>query len=194
MPLAWLVACPVSVWRFTIPPLRPEEREQVWIVRIVAGLTPEARDIAALVDRHRCVPRHAAEVPDVGDVSAIPQHRVRRGEASDRLIADARDADDLSAIVDRRRRARRVTRNQRELDDAIGDRLPFNGAKLQDLRRHTCRIVHGVLGPADDLALVVDASRESVRTAERRQLAHDASEPHEADALKSGRGRGWEKR
>jgi len=67
-----------------------------------------------------------------------------------------------------------------------GQAPPHDRAELQGLRRDARRVVHSVLGPADDLTLVVGAGREAVRAAERRQRPHHAVFPYEAETLVAG--------
>src|SRR5829696_718023 len=127
----------------------------------------EADDVTAPVDRVGRVPGEAAQVADVDHLAVVPEHGMPGGEPADCLIADAGDADDLTAVVDRGRRAGGVTREQRQLPHPVAG-SPGDRAELQDLRRHARRVVHGVLGPADDPVAVVRAGGEAVRAAECR--------------------------
>ena len=114
------------------------------------------------------MPGDATEVADVRHLPPIPEHGMDRAEPSDRLVADAADADDLAAVVDRCRRSGRSSGGQWELPNSIA-RAPHDRTELKDLRRDAARVVDGVLGPAHDPARVVGTRSETVRTAERGQ-------------------------
>jgi hypothetical protein len=172
---------------------RPEERVQLRVVGIVTGLTGKTDDVTLLIDGHRRVPRVASEVADIGDPAVFPEHGVRGGESSNRLVTSARDADDLASVVDRGSSAGGVPGEHRKFADLASVRLPDDSAKLQDLGRDAGRVMHGVLRPPDDLAMVVRAGGKAVIAPQRRKRAHHARLPHEPKACRAGSGSPGEK-
>src|SRR5262249_52269971 len=116
--------------------LRPQERVRVEMTggRGVRHVR-EPHHVAALVHRHRRVPRDAAEAAQVGRYAVLPHDRVGGGEPAYRVRADARDADDLTAVVDRRGRAGRVAAERRELLDLVALGPPDHRAELEHLGR-----------------------------------------------------------
>jgi hypothetical protein len=54
------------------------------------------------VFRSGSVPRHAAEIPDVGWDAIFPEHGVCGAESAHSSIANPGDAHDLAFVIDRR--------------------------------------------------------------------------------------------
>ena len=150
------------------------------VVGIVAGLTGKADDVTPFIDRHRRVPRRTSQIADVRHRVAFPEHGMRGGEASDRLVASARDANDLAPVVDRGGGAGGVTGEGRELPDRVASRPPEDGPKLQDLGRDAGRVMHRVFRPPDHLTPVVGAGGEAVVASQRGERPHRAPFPHES--------------
>ena len=64
-----------------------------------------------------------------------------------------------------------------QLELAVLLELPDRGAELEHLIVHAGAVVHAVLRPSDDLALVVDAGREAVVSAEGGERPHHSRFP-----------------
>src|SRR5262245_18957751 len=113
---------------------------------------------------------------------------MRGGRAADRDIAGAGNARHLPGVVDRGCGARGVAGQKRQFLDPSAVGTPDNRAELEDLRGIARGIPDGVLGPPDDLPVVVRAGGEAVSTAERGQPLHHAVLPDESQAFVAGAG------
>src|SRR6185295_7064411 len=96
--------------------------------------------------------------------------------------ASTRDADHLALVVDAGCRARAIARQRRQLTNRVEIRSPQRCVELQLLRQHAGCILDCVLGPADDLSMIVGTRRETVVAAERGQRADLAFLPYDAEA------------
>src|SRR5580704_6458161 len=178
-------------------PARPRTPDEgrCEISRRVVGGAGEADDVAALVDHHWRVPvERAVGVGELDHATVVPQHGMSRADAADRESTGARDADDLTAVIEGRRRAGGIAGRRTgavELQDRQFPQLavtwpPYHGSELQQLRGAAGRIVHAVLRPACGLTEVVGAGGEAVGAAGQRwQRPHVARErvPYETQAL-----------
>ena len=64
------------------------------------GVPGKPDNIAALIDRRRCIPPLSSEVADVSHLAAVPKHGVLGRVSSNRLVADARNAYGLTLVID----------------------------------------------------------------------------------------------
>ena len=62
----------------------------------------EPDDIASLIDCRRRVPPLSAKIPEINHPAVFPEHGVLGRVSSNGLVADTRNADDLTIIIDRR--------------------------------------------------------------------------------------------
>jgi hypothetical protein len=110
------------------------------------------------------------------------------GGASNRVVAGPGDPGDLALVVDRRCRRRGVARQDRKLVNLISLRSPHDGSELEHLWRRPRRIADRVLGPPDDLPVIVRRRGVAVGAPQRRQRSHDTRLPDEAEASAAGGG------
>ena len=85
----------------------PDESLQevaIWVVR----RTGETDNVALLIDRRGRIPIKSAKVAKVSHAAVFPKHGVRRGVSSNSLVADTRDAHNLTIIVDCRGSSGRI--------------------------------------------------------------------------------------
>src|SRR5262249_9140261 len=94
---------------------RPQEGVGVEAAAGGRGRVREPDHVPVLVDRHRRVPGDAAEAADVDRLAILPEHVVDRTEPADCPVTDARDADDLAAVVECSRGAGGVAWQRRKL-------------------------------------------------------------------------------
>jgi len=99
----------------------------------VAGRSGKTDDIAAMIDVGRRVPIFGSQIPKAGDCASVPKNGVAGGSASDCLVAVSGDADNLPAVIDCRRRSRRIAGRRGQLADCSASCLPDDRAKLQNL-------------------------------------------------------------
>src|SRR6185369_641258 len=148
---------------------RPDERVRN-VRRRVGWIAGETDDVAAAADCGRRIPERRGQhaLADVGDAAAIPQYGVRGGVPPDRLVATARDADGLAAVVDRRGCAGTVAGNQRQCANRVDTGAVDDRQELQHLTAQARagalagRIEHRGLGPSGYLATIVPAGRVTV--------------------------------
>src|SRR5262245_17816263 len=142
--------------------------------------------VALLIDGHRRVPKSNPKVTDVNHLAIIPEHRVLGGISPNRLVADARNAYDLSPVIDRGGGPTGVARNQGELLDFIGCGTPDHRMELKDLPIYTAWVMNTVLGPSHHLTRVVGAGGKAVVAARQGMKSpHRALLPYEPKAGKS---------
>src|SRR6266850_3179591 len=166
--------------------LGPQERVRVERAAVAGGDVGEPDDVAPLVDGHRRIPGDTAQVADIDGGAVFPEHRVNGAEPPDGPVADPRDADHLTAVVDGGGGSHRVAGQRGKHLDLIVARPPDDGPELQDLRGNAGGIVHGRFRPSDYLAAVVRAGGKSVAAPQRRKRADGAPLPHYASAGLAG--------
>ena len=156
----------------------------------VAGRAGKADDIAALIDGSRRIPEFSAQIAKIGRSAVLPEDGVLGGVPPDRLIADTRDTDGLSRIVDRGRGAGGVASDKREfVDPVMPVGVPEDRAKLQDLGRDASVIVAGILRPTDHDTRVICSGGKAVISTEGGKRSHlpvlpDESEVDETDIVR----------
>src|SRR5579863_8088335 len=99
----------------------------------------------------------------------LPQDGMTRRETADLLIARSRNADDLTVVVDSRRRAVGIASVRRQLMDRVSRAgFPNDRKELQDVTGSDARrIVIGRLRPSNNSAALVDAGGIAVAAAQR---------------------------
>src|SRR5262249_9731488 len=108
------------------------------------------------------------------------------GISPNRLVADARNAYDLSTVIDRRGGTAGVARNQRKLPDLIGSGAPDHRMELENLSVYAALVMNTILRPADHLARVVGAGGKAVVAARQgMKRPHCAVLPDEPKTGKS---------
>src|SRR5437870_10690914 len=109
------------------------------------GIAGKPNDIAALIDRRRRVPPLRAKVANVSHATVFPKHRVPGRMSSNRLIADAGNAHDLTVIIDRRSGSRSVAGKERQVLDLVWrTQCPHGWEKPENLGRDACLVVNTV--------------------------------------------------
>ena len=84
-------------------PVIPRPHESVYDVAFnKGGVASKPDDIASLIDCRRRVPPLSSKVSDVNHAAIFPKHGMPGGMSSNGLIADARNAHDLTIVIDRR--------------------------------------------------------------------------------------------
>src|SRR5438067_2244150 len=163
---------------------RPNEGVQdvaVWEAR-VAG---EADYVAALVNGGRCIPPLSAEIAQINDLTVLPEHSMLRGMPAHSLVADARNSDNLTVIVNRGSSSGGIRTEERKCTHTVVVRVPDNRPKLQNLRRNTGRIMAGILSPADYLAKVVRSGGKAVVSTQSGKRSHLTVLPNKTTRDKS---------
>src|SRR5438552_2594631 len=128
-----------------------------------SGIAGEPDDIAVLIDRRRRVPPLSAKIADVSHPAVFPKHGVLGGMSSNGLVADARNAHDLTIVIDRRGGSGSVAGDQREFVDLIWrSQSPHGWAKLEDLGAAARGVMNAILGPPDYLTEVVGSCSKTV--------------------------------
>src|SRR5580765_8286024 len=83
--------------------------------------------------------------------------------SSNGLVADARNAHDLTTVIDRRGGSGSVAGDQREVLDLIWrPQSPDGWAKLEDLGAATCGVTNSILRPPDYLTQIVGSGSKAV--------------------------------
>src|SRR5439155_22208091 len=109
-------------------------------------------DIAVLIDCRWSIPPGSWEGAKISDLAVFPKHGVLGGMSSNGLVADARNAHDLTIVIDRRGGSGSVARDQREVVDLIWrSQSPHGWAKLEDLSAAARGVMNAILGPPDYL-------------------------------------------
>src|SRR5882762_7929980 len=120
-------------------------------------------NIASLIDCRRRVPPLSSKVTDVGHPAVFPKHGMLGRMSSNRLVADARNAHDLTKIIDRRGGAGSVAGDQRQVMDLVWwPESPHGWAKLEDLGRDACVVFNAILRPAHHLTQVISSRGKTV--------------------------------
>src|SRR5438552_15793486 len=133
--------------------LSPDKSVQ-WVAFNKSGIAGEPDDIAVLIDCRRRVPPLSSKVADVSHPAVFPKHGVLGRTSSNGLVADARNAHDLTIVIDRRGGSGSVAGDQREVVDLIWrSQSPHGWAKLEDLvawlgLAATRGVMHAILGPS----------------------------------------------
>ena len=83
--------------------------------------------------------------------------------SSDGLVADARNAHNLTIVIDRRGGSGCVAGDQRKVVDLIWrSQSPYCWAKLEDLGEHTRGVMNAILRPSDYLTQVIGSGGKTV--------------------------------
>src|SRR5262249_25861414 len=97
--------------------LGPEESAENLVIGAGATYTGKSYHVALFIDRRGRDPMGGANVAEVERLAFVPKHGVAGSMSSDRLVADAGDADDLTSVIDRRGGAGGIAGEQRQLFD-----------------------------------------------------------------------------
>src|SRR5438552_13204039 len=133
-----------------------------------SGIAGEPDDIAVLIDCRRRVPPLSSKVADVSHPAVFPKHGVLGRMSSNGLVADARNAHDLTIVIDRGGGAGSVAGDQREVVDLIcWSQSPHGWAKLEDLvawigLAATGGVMNAILRPPHYLAQVIGSGSKAV--------------------------------
>src|SRR5260370_40245821 len=120
-------------------------------------------DLTFVINRRRRVPRHAAEVADVGRCSVLPDHGVSSAEPAYGAITNAGDANHRTLIIDGGGRRGSIAGDGGKFLDLAVLRSPHDGAELQHLSwRNAGWVMEWVLGPSYGLSPAVNRSSVSV--------------------------------
>ena len=85
------------------------------------------------------------------------------GMSSNGLVADARNAHDLTIVIDRRGGSGSVAGDQREVVDLVWrSQSPHGWAKLEDLGAATRGVMNAILRPPDYLTQVIGSGGKAV--------------------------------
>ena len=105
------------------------------------------------------------------------------GMSSDGLVANARNAHDLTIVIDRRGGSGSVAGDQREVVDLIWrPQSPHGWAKLEDLGAATGGVMNTILRPPDYLTQVIGSGGKTViSTRKIGQSSHLALLPNESE-------------
>src|SRR5438552_4809860 len=127
------------------------------------GVTVKPDHIAVLIDCCRRVPPLSPKVADVSHPTVFPKHGVLGGMSSNGLVADTRNAHDLTIVIDRCGGSGSVAGDQREFVDLIWrSQSPHGWAKLEDLGAATRRVMNAILGPPDYLTQVIGSGSKTI--------------------------------
>src|SRR6266480_4254796 len=152
--------------------LSPDKSVQ-WVAFNKGGVTVKPDDIAVLIDCRRRVPPIGSKVADVSHPAVFPKHGVPGCMSSNGLVADARNAHDLTIVIDRRGGSGSVAGDQREVVDLIWrSQSPHGWAKLEDLvawRVGTAArgVMNAILRPPDHLTQVVGSGGKAIISASK---------------------------
>src|SRR2546421_12364799 len=80
--------------------LRPDKSVQ-WVAFNKGGVAGKPDDIAVLIDCRRRVPPLSPKVANVSYPAVFPKHGMLGGMSSNGLVAEARNAHDLTIVIDR---------------------------------------------------------------------------------------------
>src|SRR5438094_7744441 len=107
--------------------------------------------------------------------------------SSDGLVANARNAHDLTIVIDRRGSSGTVAGDQRKVVDLIWrPQSPHGWAELEDLGAATRGVMNAILRPPDHLTQVVGSgSKTVIATRKIGQSPHLALFPNEAEIDKA---------
>src|SRR5215510_6119855 len=111
----------------------PDKRAQEVAVEITFICGAQANDLAMFIDGHRCDPKPGSQIAEIGDGTPIPKQGMHSSAPAHRLIADARDADDLTAVINRRGGPAGVVAEQGQRLNLTRRRSPNDRPKLQFL-------------------------------------------------------------
>src|SRR5438876_7316531 len=165
--------------------LSPDKSVQ-YVALNKSGVAGEPNDIAVLIDRRRGVPPLSPKVANVSHSTVFPKHRVLGRMSSNGLIADTRNAHDLTIVIDRRGGAGGVAGDEREFVDLIGPQSPHGWAKLEDLSAATRGVMNAILRPPHHLTQIVGSgSKTVIATRKIGQSPHLALFPNEAEIDKA---------
>src|SRR5437870_11865640 len=121
-----------------------------------------------LIDCRWSIPPGSWEGAKISDPTVFPKHGMLGRMSSDGLVANARNAHDLTIVIDRRGGSGSVAGDQREVVDLIWrSQSPHGWAKLEDLvawigLAATRGVMNAILGPADHLTQVVGSGCKPV--------------------------------
>src|SRR5262245_66317415 len=114
------------------------------IIGIAAGRTRKPDNIAMFIDRHGRDPMVGANVADVDYLALFPKRCVTGGMPSNRLVANARDADDLASVIDSSGGAGSVAGEQGEFFNLVSSRSPDDSPELEDLWGQAGRVANPI--------------------------------------------------
>src|SRR5207244_12890330 len=98
------------------------------------GVARKPDDTAVLIVCRRRVPPRSAKVADASHPAVFPKHGVLGRMPSNGLVTDARNAHDLTIVIDRCGGSGSVAGDQREFVDLVWrSQSPDGWAKLEDL-------------------------------------------------------------
>src|SRR4029453_12416415 len=133
------------------------------------GVARKSHDIASLIDRRRRVPPLSSKVADVSYCTIFPKHGILGRLSSLGLVADARNAHDLTIIIDRRGGSIAVAGHQREFVDLVlwRSQSPHGWEKLENLvawlvLAATRVVMNASLRPANRLTQVICSCRKNI--------------------------------
>src|SRR5437870_5192936 len=140
-------------------------------------------DFAVLINCRWRVPPLSPKVADVSHPAVFPKHGVPGRMSSNGLVADARNAHDLTTVIDRCGCSGSVARDQREVMDLIWrSQSPHGWAKLEDLGAATRGVMNPILRPSDYLTQVIGSGSKTVVSASKiGQSPHLALFPNEPE-------------
>src|SRR5439155_20776958 len=109
----------------------------------------------------------------------FPKHSVLGRMSSNRLVADARNADGLTPVIDRCGGSGSIAGDQREfLDLIVSGSSPDDRPKLEDLGRDASGVMAGILCPPDHLTAVVGSSGKAIISTQCGKSSHLALFPN----------------
>src|SRR6266699_7157730 len=160
-------ASPQRFESFDAVVLRPDKSVQ-WVALNKGGVAGKSDDIAVLIDCRRRVPPLSSKVPKVSHSAVFPKHGMLGGVSSNGLVADARNAHDLTIVIDRCGGSGSVAGDQREVVDLIWrSQSPHGWAKLEDLGAATVGVMNAILGPPDYLTQIVRSCGKAIISANK---------------------------
>jgi hypothetical protein len=116
-----------------------------------------------LIDCRWSIPPGSWEVAKISDPTVFPKHGMLGRMSSDGLVANARNADNLTIVIDRGGSSGSVARDQRKVVDLIWrTQSPYRWAKLEDLGAATRGVMNAILRPPDYLTQVIGAGSKTV--------------------------------
>src|SRR5438132_5935928 len=139
--------------------------------------------MAVLIDCRWSIPPRSWEGAKISDLTVFPKHGVLGRMSSDGLVADARNAHDLTIVIDRCGGSGSVAGDQREVVDLIcWSQSPHGWAKLEDLGAATGGIMNAILRPPHYLTQVIGSgSKTVVSTRKWGQSPHLTLLPNEPE-------------
>src|SRR5438128_7890346 len=119
-----------------------------------------------LIDGRWSIPPGSWEGAKISDLAVFPKHRVLGRMSSNGLVADARNAHDLTIVIDRGGGSGGVAGDQREVVDLIcWSQSPHGWAKLEDLGAATGGVMNTILRPPHHLTQVIGSGGKAIISA-----------------------------